>query len=384
MAEKAPLRAQARLALRERLCKVYEQAAADGVSCRAELDAAAAPYLQAAEKLGFAQEDFLLLRQADTANESRRRAAAEAADLEQEESLIVKTAAQACGVRVLEIYLRRALARYRAALREEKIPPQEADRRIQRVCLRAVRGCLAQFIRRHNWGGCASLLRHYRAVLGETFFNTYAQLTEAGFAQDQARAAWERTEEILTPHQRKAAALALLQDGKSAPLEAWVREQVDALYKQELVNLYRAQSGVYGALAAGEAADLSVLEADEAATAAQLRAVPEQGPVAADCKLFNRLFADASAPEIKAALRGGKLGARDYFILMREAYARSAGDENRPVRLLLHGLRLWCGKQNLPERACEEAVYEVSRATEPLQAAQEVKKIFSLQENFCK
>lgn len=385
-------------ALREQMHAAYGKTDKDAEQARAELDALVLPVLK---DKNFPQEDFLVLRLSGKLRQKNRAAQARESDLQREEDLIVLSASYAPSLRVLEIYLSRALARYRALLAEnrenpadasedkranaqadKKALPRDGQTREHALKIRAVRSCLARLCARRLWAFALGVLRHYKELLGGEISRAQSRIIRVGFAQDKGAAAWENTSALDAPDTRLTCALDALESEPDDELRAWAQAHAHALHARAKQALCRARSDVYAQLLAGEPADVSVLA--EAEIAPALCAAQElTGPQASDAQTFNALYFGAAPEKIYKAFNAGHLSARDYLVLMRACYARAAGEDDFSAYALADALTLFCAKNNVSAPCTQAIVYDVLRTAPEAQAARALalKKIYLLQES---
>lgn len=370
-------------ALRRALHAVYGAGKNNPAEVRAQLDGLALPHMKHAAEVNFPQDDFLMLRGALKAREEQARRENAQNELREEEDLIVRGAACALSARVLDIYLRRALKRYRTlAERTQLLDARETDARVNALRVRGVRACLGTLCARRAWGLCLGVMRHYKAVLGEEIFRSYALLIRTGFAQDKAAQAWQQTDENIPAQLRREQALKALAPEPDNALKTIAREQVEVLFARHEQALARTRAEVYAQLAEGKTTDVSVLAREEISRA--LRAFEQRtcDVISAQAHVFNTLFFEGTPDSIYNAFCGGKISARDYLLSMGAYYGRESGQDNLEAQLLAEGMMLFCTKNNLPQACAQEAVYEILR-TEPERRparAQSIKKIYLLQE----
>ena len=367
-------------ALRQALYAAY---GSDTGNARAQLDALALPYFEAADKNHFPQEDFLLLRLADAYRRKCEHLQAAEEVIAQEENLLVQTAAQALSVRLLEIYLHRRLEHYRRLLQAEKMPEAVSNKRIEKLRLRAVRACLRELCAKREWRLCLGVMHHYRLLLGEAVFGTYARAVRAGFAQDKGDEIWQLTDENLPLEERRKTALKTAEKETDPDLKTLLRAHICTLHEQALHGLRRKQSAVYAQLAQGKIADLSLLEPREIAAAAEISLKARTKQTGSFPEVFNHLYFEGSAQDIRRSWENGEISACDYLILMRTYYWREGGLEDAKAHELAQAVTLFCEKHQLPDASAAWAVYEVLRAPQERQAhrIQEIKQLYLLQEN---
>jgi hypothetical protein len=385
-------------ALREQMHAAYGKTDKDGEQARAELDALVLPVLK---DKNFPQEDFLVLRLSNKLRQKNLAAQARESDLQREEDLIVRSASYAPSLRVLEIYLSRALPRYRALLTEnretftdasevesanaqadKKALPRDVHMREHALKIRAVRACLARLCARRAWAFALGVLRHYKELLGGEIFGAQRQIIRVGFAQDKGAAAWENTNALHAPHTRLKCALDALESEPDDELRALSQAHAETLCARAKQALCRVRSEVYAQLLTGEPADVSVLAEPEIAPALSA-AQALTGPQASDAQTFNALYFGDAPEKIYKAFNAGHLSARDYLVLMRACYARAAGDDDFSAYALADALTLFCAKNNVSAPCTQQIVYDVLRTAPEDQPARALalKKIYLLQES---